>query len=207
MNTVALFELAVPPEGPFDTALTNGLLLIAAAELPGEDFNEYGHTRSATSLLGLIERRGAGKDLVDVDRLRDGLDLTQSFRHGRADDEFAIIDGRHVAALKRLDDHCAVRVLDTARRARDVYGCLWDVLVEEAEAELPSDPKDRMEVPDPEVCDMCQRPTFLLAGWDLFGGLDSAGVCIACGHERDHAEAHELAVRRAVADAVAEPRA
>jgi hypothetical protein len=66
--------------------------------------------------------------------------------------------------------------------------------MERAEREFPFDPKDRLEVPEPEMCEECCRPTLLLDGWDNYGGTVSAGECIACGHTRTELEAAERAL-------------
>ncbi len=54
-NTLALRNHLVPPDGPFDTALTNGLLAIVAEEWPGQEYNAKGHTKAASELLAFIE--------------------------------------------------------------------------------------------------------------------------------------------------------
>lgn len=68
----------------------------------------------ASGLLQVIEDNG-GLHCVDLELLREGLDLTQPFRHGRADDEFSVIVRRHIKALENLDEHPSLRLLKTAR--------------------------------------------------------------------------------------------
>lgn len=204
MNAVAMFDPKVPAEGPFDAALTNGLLVIVAEEAPGQDFDESGRARAASALLKIVRR--CSIEVPAVELLREGLTLTQAFRHGRADEEWITIDGRHVQAVMNLDEHWALNVLDTARDALNVDDCLYRMFVEEAERQLPFDPKDRSDVPEPDFCDQCHRPTFLAAGWDMFGGTDSPGFCVACGYIRSEAEADELARSNAFHAAVEDPR-
>jgi hypothetical protein len=64
-------------------------------------------------------------------------------------------------------------------------------------AELPFDPGDGVMFPDPEDCDECWRPTFLPTGWDMFGGTNTAGQCIACGYTRTDSEAIDRAIEEA----------
>ena len=74
--------------------------------------------------------------------------------------------------------------------------CVLLAFRERAEDELPFDLKDRLDTPDPEVCDQCGRETFLRQGWDLFGGDDAEGFCMACGYELSPDEAYERAISR-----------
>ncbi|MGH9022499.1 MAG: hypothetical protein ACRDV9_05265, partial [Acidimicrobiia bacterium] len=61
MNTRALLaDGRTPPEGVFDTAVTNGLLAIVAEEWPGQEVGKDGRTKPATALLKLLE----DKDLL-----------------------------------------------------------------------------------------------------------------------------------------------
>jgi hypothetical protein len=198
-NTLALLENRVPPEGPYDAALTNGLVIIVSAEWPGEEIkSSTEHLRSARELLGIIEeKRGVSLPYVAVGTLRDGLELTQPFRHGRADDEFATIGPSHITALRALDQHRDLRILDQAA-GHSVDDLLWLAFTERADECLPFDLKDRLEVPEPEPCDDCGRPTFLPDEWDAFGGTSSPGFCIACGYERSDEEAWDLAIDAAI---------
>ncbi len=194
-NVLALEADRIPPEGPFDAALTNGLLSIVAEEWPGADaFKSGNRMLPASELLNMVEHSG-GLPMVALDTLREGLGLTQPFRHGRADDEFAIIRPNHRAALAALDTHYSLRFIETAR-GLTLDESVVVAFTERAEAELPFDPKDRLETPDPDYCDDCGRWTFLPSGWDMFGGNDSGGFCVACGHEVSEEDAHERAVSR-----------
>lgn len=51
-------------------------------------------------------------------------------------------------------------------------------------------------MPEPDYCDQCGRQTFLRAGWDIFGGDDAEGLCLACGYELTEDEAYERAIER-----------
>lgn len=201
-NTHALQEDRVPPEGPFDAALTNGLLAVVADEWSGEELRSNGRTKPASALLDLIEDKGVPLPYVDLPALRDGLAVSQPVRHGRAHDEFAVLHSTHFVALAALDEHPALQFLDRSR-GQSVTWCLWAAFVERAESELPLDPKDRLDVPEPENCDACWRPTFLPSGWDMFGGTTTGGMCIACGYTRSEHDAHERAVTEAIRRAVA----
>ena len=199
-NTLALQEDRIPPEGPFDAALTNGLLAIIADELPGEEYRPRRGMRSARELLRIVEAKAATTAnllVIEVAVLREALNLTQPVRHGRADDEFAVVEADHVAALIALDAHPALSFLDIAR-GHSVDACCVLAFQDLAERELPAHPKDRLLTPDPDTCDMCGRLTFLPLGWDDFGGTDAAGMCVACGHERTREEAYESAVDAAM---------
>ena len=204
-NTIALRDNRLPPEAPFDAGLTNGLLAIVTEEWPGEEVTPKGRMKAARELLNLIDGHGKPFPHVDTAVLREGLDLTQPARHGRSDDEFAVVGREHVAALLELDEHPALRFLGDASTDRDIDHLIWLAFVQRAEAQLPLDPKDRLDVPDPEDCDECLRPTFLPSGRDMFGGSVTAGECIACGYSRTEDAAYERAVHEAITRAVVAP--
>lgn len=46
-NATALRDNRLPPEAPYDAALTNGLLVIVADEWPGAEINSNGQTKAA----------------------------------------------------------------------------------------------------------------------------------------------------------------
>jgi len=195
-NTIALRDNRLPPEGPYDAGLTNALLSIVTYEWPGEEVTPKGKMKCARDLLDVLDRHDNPFPYIDTAVLREGLDLTQPARHGRSDDEFAVLRPNHVAALVALDDHPALYFLDAASTERDVGRLIWLAFVQRAEVELPFDPKDRsIDAGDPEDCDECCRPTFLPSGWDTFGGI--AGHCIACGYSRDYDAAYDRAVQTA----------
>lgn len=205
-NVLALEADSIPPEGPFDAALTNGLLAIVASEFPGRERAKPGSDRMlpASGLLDVIDEEG-GLACVDAATLREGLELTQPVRHGRADDEFAVIVERHVRALEGLDNHASLRFLETAK-GTPLDECVVIAFRERAEEELPWDPKDRLETPDPDYCDECGRETFLRQGWDIFGGDDAEGFCLACGYELTPDAAYDRAVSRRLAEHLADGR-
>ena len=194
LNVIALSDDTMPPEGAFDTALTNGLVAIVAEEWPGRE-RDGDFMLSARKLLGVVDDSGGSKwATVDTAALREGLDITQPFRHGRADDEWASIGQQHVGALLALDEHPALRVLDTARQEQNYGDLLYALFLEKSKEELPWDPKERSIVPEPDICDECLRPTLIRDGWDMFGGDHSEGKCIACGYERDYDTAYNMAI-------------
>jgi hypothetical protein len=59
-NVLALEADMVPPEGPFDAALTSGRLAVVADEWPGKEVKKAGSDRMlpASALLDLIEDNG-----------------------------------------------------------------------------------------------------------------------------------------------------
>lgn len=202
MNTIALRDDSLPPEGLFDTAVTNGLLAIVSHDSPGSELDKRGFTLPAKALLQLAaESPTIQLSAIDVASLTNGLDLTQPSRHGRADDEFSVVRPDHLASLKDLDQHPALTFLDIAK-GKSFNECVLITFAEAAEERLLPGPKDRLMVPDPEECDECWRPTFLPSDWDAFGGTSSPGYCVACGHERTDDAAYEAAVSEAIFRAV-----
>lgn len=193
-NVLALESDLIPPEGPLDAALTNGLLVIVSAGWPGQEVDPKtpGRMLPARALLDIIETEG-GLPYVDNRLLREALDLTQPFRHGRADDEFATVNRRHLDALRILDEDPGLRFLETARGLR-VDEALLLAFEELTDQHLPFDPKDRLDNPEPEECPECWRTTFLPQRWDMFGGTITEGFCVACGYERTEDEAYEDAI-------------
>ena len=194
LNVVALENDLVPPEGPFDVALTNGLAAIVSLEHPGAEKDRKGRMLAASQLLKVLEDRG---ESLDFPALRQALDITQPLRHGRADDEYLLPIRSHLRALVDLDCHPALLVLDEARAARRVDDLIVQLYADAANevTELGfMSPKERLDQPDLEECDECWRNTFLPDGRDEFGGTNSAGRCVACGYERDEDAARGLAV-------------
>jgi hypothetical protein len=204
-NAAALRDNRLPPEAPYDAALTNGILAIVADQWPGEEIRPNGNTRAARELLDVIDRHGNPFPYIDTPVLRDGLDLTQPARHGRSDDEFAVLQLHHVDAIIALDQHPALDFLDATSTDDNISDLVWKAFEERASAEVPFDLGDGVALPDPEDCDECGRPTFLPSGWDMFGGTNTGGRCIACGYTRAEDEAIELAVAEAVNRAVERP--
>jgi len=192
-NTIALRDNLLPPEGPYDSGLTNGLLVIVTDTWPGKEITAKGRMKAAADLLNLIDQHGKPFPYVDTALLQEGIDLTQPGRHGRSDDEFAVLRREHMAALVALDEHPALKFLDVASADRKV---------DHLNAELPSHPKDRLDMPEPEMCDECSRPTFLPSGWDMFGGTATAGQCIACGYLRSEDAANDRAFQEATTRAL-----
>ncbi|WP_157747064.1 hypothetical protein [Micromonospora echinofusca] len=185
LNVVALEHDLVPPEGPFDVALTNGLAAIVASDRPGLEREPNGRMLPASALLKVLE--GAGTAL-DYEALREALKITQPMRHGRADDEFLVPVRRHLTALVAIDSHPALLVLERARAAAkvdDLLASLYQQAATDASGIPGMSPDDQLSQPDLEECDECWRMTFLPAGFDEFGGTNSQGRCFACGYERD----------------------
>lgn len=138
-----LDESSSPGEGTFDTALTNGLLAIAAVSIPNhKSAKTTGFMPSANQVLddlvvtfgetaGVVEvptgeeardltQSGMLVDLghelkieVYVDQLREALKRTQPTRHGNGPDEQ--LTDADVIALIALDEHPALRCLGDHR--------------------------------------------------------------------------------------------
>jgi hypothetical protein len=193
-NTLALSNNTIPPEGPFDAGLTNGLAAIVAYDWPGEELSKRGGVKPARDLLLVIDDYGCPSPFIDTRTLGEGLDLTQPARHARDDDEFAALQRDHIQALLALDEHPALMFLTQASEAEDLDDAIWRAFMDRAQDELPFDLKDRFDTPDPEICDDCGRPTFLPLGWDMFGGTMTAGTCIACGYARTDGDADAQAL-------------
>jgi hypothetical protein len=194
-NVIAMESNSVPPEGPLDVAMTNGLAAIVASVDPRRVYERDGSTRMlpARSLIQVVSSLGIA---INADALLDALDITQPMRHGSADDEWVAPTAGHLEALRGLDAHPALQVLDRARDARNVDELLVE-LYREAAAEASDFPlasSDDLRSLEPEECDECWRMTFLPEGFDMFGGTNSPGVCVACGYERSEEDAYERAL-------------
>ncbi len=148
----------------------------------------------AADLLKLAKDAGV---VLDFDALREGLEVTQPMRHARADDEFLAPVAHHLDALRDLDDHSSLLVLDLARttsRVEALINALYRENAEEASGMALLSPKELMDAPELDECDECGRSTFVRSGIDQFGGTNTPGHCLACGHERDGETADEMAI-------------
>ena len=191
-NAAALRSDLLPPDAPFDAALTNGLLVIVAEDSPGEENLPNGRTRSAAALLKTLASTGTQYPYLQIGVLDDGIRRTQLFRHGRAIEEDNRIRREHVAALLLLDQHPALDFID-AVTIGTTFGDLTRRAFEEAANQVLPGGKRRLDVPGVEDCEECWRPTFLPSGWDDNGGTLTEGVCIACGYQRSAEDAEEAA--------------
>lgn len=192
LNVSVLDEDRVPPEGPFDVALTNGLLAIIAAIDPPAVIDKRGLTLPASALLPKAVALGLGVNQVT---LAEGLDLTQPLRHGRADDEWIQIGSKHLTALRELDEIDGLEVLHHVGTHRTVDDMMVTLFYEKAQAYAERDVrrvKDLLDVMDPEECDECFRRTFVPLGFDGSGGTRTVGLCIACGYQRDEDTAWDM---------------
>ena len=118
-------------------------------------------------------------------------------RHANSDDEWVAPAKQHLDALRALDQHPALDVLTRARQARTVDDLLVDLFRDaavEASGATFAPPDERMFYLDPEECPACWRLTFLLDGFDDFGGTNASGMCVACGHRRSEHQARDLAL-------------
>lgn len=192
LNVAALDEDRVPPEGPFDVALTNGLLAVIAASDPNAVIDKKGRTLPARDLLPQAIALGFK---LDEAVLAEGLDLTQPLRHGRADDEWIQVTSKHLGALRELDELDGLQVLHHVLAHETVDDMVVTLFYEQAQAYAARDVssiKDLLHVMDPEHCDECFRRTFVPLGHDNSGGTNAEGLCIACGYQRDEDTAWEM---------------
>jgi hypothetical protein len=211
LNYRALHILGVPPEGPFDVALTNALLAIVGHADPHLTV-QGSRTLPASSLLGVIEgmqaaaiEDGTAPLMIDVPVLRDALELTQPLRHGRADDEWVILPEAHLDALRALDDVEGLGVLDVADQifAGEASStspdtrlalALFKQRVEEHPSREMSSVDDALLMPMVGECDSCWRESFIPDG--IAEGEASSGMCVICGYAISAEEgwaAYELA--------------
>ncbi|MCA1705817.1 MAG: hypothetical protein LC808_22155, partial [Actinobacteria bacterium] len=97
---------------------------------PGEQIkNENtGMIKSTSELLTFIEDMG-GYTYLKTSVLRDGLRLTQPVRHGRADDEFAVLQPTHLNALELLDKHPALSFLIRRGGRQSTSASGWPSLI------------------------------------------------------------------------------
>jgi hypothetical protein len=192
LNVSVLGEDRVPPEGPFDVALTNGLLAIIAAIDPAAVIDKQGRTLPASALLPKAVTLNPS---INEATLMEGLDLTQPLRHGRADDEWIQLGSRHLTALRELDEFDGLQVLHHVGTHRTVDDMVVTLFYEKAQAYVERDVrrvKDLLDVMYPEECDQCFRRTFVPLGYDNSGGNVAIGLCIACGYQRDEDTAWEM---------------
>lgn len=207
LNYLALLDAQVPPEGPFDVALTNGLLAVVGLDDPTVIL-DGNRTLSASVLLSHIEHEQAVAEAdgieplqVDVGVLRDGLQVTQPLRHGRADDEWVALTARHIEALRALDDLEGLRVLSLAEAiveenanqapaADRLMVELYRARVDEHPSRTVGRLDEYLYMPSPEDCASCGRETFVPDG--LAEREQFSGMCIACGFVRGEAEAEEM---------------
>jgi hypothetical protein len=129
IHTLALGDGDAPGAASlFDTALTNGMLAVVAAEWPGEELQGRA-TLSASKLIDLVISKTGTSDwfialddglplpkstprriTVDLGLLRQTLTQTQPVRHGRPGGT-EVVGQAVVLALRHLDEHYALGVL------------------------------------------------------------------------------------------------
>lgn len=193
LNALALRDDRVPRDGAFDAAAANALAAIVAYSASGREYeNPGGRVKSPLALLKIVrgkpEIRTNALDSSELRILRKGIDRAKSIRHGGADEEWDILEQDHVDALLSLDKHPALQVLnavdgmDFARAATELYR-------HEADAHLPSSPKERSMAFGPDFCDNCSRMTLIVDCFHSSGEVTGASNCIACGYERTEEDA------------------
>src|ERR1039458_9008468 len=91
LSAGALLEDRGPAEGLYDAAVANALAAIVAADCPGRELDAKGQVLAPLGLLKALSE----DTWVDIATLKEGIILSQAFRHGRAEDEWTRIAGRH----------------------------------------------------------------------------------------------------------------
>lgn len=190
LNTLALKDDRLPRDGAFDAAAANGLAAIVASESSGDEFEKKGRwVKSPLQLAETVSQKQAiWKSQISatvLTTLREGIKKAQPVRHGGADEEWDVLDEKHVGALIALDGHPALQVLDDLDEksfAEAVTLLYWL----ETNEHYPADQWERSQMPDPGYCDDCGRQTLVSEGFDAFGIGPGEGVCIACGLERTY---------------------
>jgi hypothetical protein len=200
LNMIALEDDTVPPEGPIDVALTNGLAAAIVAETGNENRikDEGGWYKPARLMLSIAEDLKLGLPVGAYIAL---LDATQPFRHGKADEEWRLPAPTEYATLVELDNHRGLRVIEIARRHRTVdrlLPVLFEQEAERASGRAWLSPKDQLEAPAAAYCDSCGRPTFMQDRSDEYGGDEGPGVCAACGYVVTDDESDEAATYREI---------
>jgi hypothetical protein len=197
LNYRALQIPGIPPEGPFDVALTNALLAIVGHADPHMTV-QGSRTLPASSLLRVTEgmqaaavEDGTAPLMIDVPVLRDALELTQPLRHGRADDEWVILPKAHLDALRALDDVEGLGVLDVADQVfadeasstppdTRLALTLFKQRVEEHPSREMTSIEDALLMPMVEECDSCWRESFIPDG--IAEEEANSGMCVICGY-------------------------
>ena len=190
LNALALRDDRLPRDGAFDAAAANGLAAIVAFESSGDEFEGNGQMvkpplKLAETIVQSQANWASSVSMTVLATLKDGIDRAKAVRHGRADEEWDVLDKSHVDALIDLDEHPALQVLDV------LDGMGFEEAVTELyrleTAELyPDEPWVRSQMPEPDFCDDCGRQTLVSEEWDAFGFGPGEGVCIACGLERTY---------------------
>jgi len=197
-NVIALESNIVPPEGPLDVAMTNGLAAIVWSIAPLKVYRTSKKgVKQALPARSLIQVASSLGVSLDETALLDALDVTQPMRHGNVDDEWVAPTAGHLAALRDLDAHPALDVLERAANCRNVDDLLVSLYSEaawEASGAASAPPDERCFYLEPEECDNCWRLTFVPDCFDEFGGTNSPGVCVACGYHRSPERARKLAL-------------
>ena len=190
LNALALRDDRVPRDGAFDAAAANGLAAIVAHSASGDEYEgNYGRMKSPQRLLAVVrgdaELRTCALDSSDLRVLKKAIRKAQPLRHGRADEEWDVLEREHVDALISLDRHPALRVLEVVD-GMDFAQASVELYRQEAEEFRPSGLEAHWGVPEPASCDSCGRMTLIAEEFDLFGIHAGEGTCIACGEERTY---------------------
>lgn len=202
-KTASLMKQAQPSESDWDTALTNGLLAIVAAEAPGKECQGKGlRLHPASKLLEILKALGLPEGIVHEPTLREGLEIGQPIRHGGSDDENDGIGSSHVKALVSLDQHWALNVLKLVRNFTTHHQLCEEVYAQVAVEAGPFDLKDQLMAEDTTDCAECGRETFLPDGLDAWGWTSAAGRCATCGYVVTWDEADDSDMTAAILRAV-----
>ena len=190
LNTLALRDDRVPLDGAFDAAAANGLAAIVAYSASGHEYEGAGEwVKPPTKLLAIVTREAGIRTealcTTQLGLLATAIKRIQPLRHGRADEEWDVLDRDHLDALISLDKHPALQVLDLVD-GMDFAQASVELYRQEAAALMPLDSNDHLAIPEPATCDSCMRTTLLSKEFDVFGIHVGEGTCIACGEERTY---------------------
>jgi len=200
LNALALRDDRVPRDGAFDAAAANALAAIVAYMASGREYKSNGSwVQPPTALLAIVRREPEIKtdtlNNSELHTLGEGIEKAKLIRHGRADEEWDVLNKRHVDALISLDQHPALQVLEIVD-GLDFTQAAVELYRTETEELMPFSPKERSMVPEPSECDYCGRMTLITEGSDVFGFDPGEGTCIACGRERTYDDTvHDYAWR------------
>lgn len=190
-------------EAVFDTALTKGLLAVAAAERP-----DLLTPKNLPAASGLAKALAAVPE-VDAPAAGEAYDRTSAVRHGRSPG--GVLTPADLQLLENLDDHPALDVLhselldmhwakvEVADRYEAARASAYLKLLDEDEigrrveaaSELLAFVVPGEDVFEPQECPVCEHETMNREGGDDFGHGYTAGTCLVCSYRLSGDVAYE----------------